>query len=438
MDNVINFINPYQQRVRYTFVNRPVKITDDYSGVTTFPCIVLCEKESGIPVGYPGYERWLMNLAESEMLAETTLSKRAVNVCSFLNFILWNTKIDRLEEVSVEVIREFMIAYRSMEDGTERKSDTWNRCVGEVFDFLGNYFKFNGESKNFNYNGNELRKTEVIRDRETGRKIVLRSTNKFNVKAPRTLHKKNRVLLHGYLDTLLFEAEKHDPDIVLGIALQAYAGLREGEVVNLTRSSIKQVYAGFGRIGKIEIDLTVNAGFSIRRKGKTPFGSIKKFRVQEVYYDFIDTVLEILQAHEQMLLSRKVPGGAEDPIFINKWNRPLSVTAYQGRLKRLFYDYFLPTLRLSCEEQVSWAENAPYIEMYENDYPGAHMLRHWFTMYLLTKAGLKPGEIMKWRGDTGVNSMIDYIHINADLIDIYRTSVYIFQETMLGGASWQE
>lgn len=62
---------------------------------------------------------------------------------------------------------------------------------------------------------------------------------------------------------------------------------------------------------------------------------------------------------------------------------------------------------------------------------GAHMFRHWFTMYLLTKARLTSGEIMKWRGDSSQESMNDYIHENADLIEIFRESSYTFQSQIL-------
>ena len=91
----------------------------------------------------------------------------------------------------------------------------------------------------------------------------------------------------------------------------------------------------------------------------------------------------------------------------------------------------MPSLKKSCERQGTYADNAAFIETYEIEYPGAHMFRHWFTMYLLTKAKLTSGEIMKWRGDSSQESMNDYIHENSELIEVFRESSYIFQAQIL-------
>ena len=58
------------------------------------------------------------------------------------------------------------------------------------------------------------------------------------------------------------------------------------------------------------------------------------------------------------------------------------------------------------------------------------MFRHWFTMHLLNE-GISSDEITKWRGDTSRESMLDYIHVNADMIRAYQDSAYTFQQTIL-------
>ena len=217
--------------------------------------------------------------------------------------------------------------------------------------------------------------------------------------------------------------------LVLGIALQAYAGLREGEIVNLTRQSIQQVYAGFGRVGKITIDLTSHAPF--KEKGKTEFGSIKKLRMQEVYPDFITEIQKHYEEHEELLTYLDAETASDSPLFLNKWGKPLSVTSYCGRIRVLFRDHFLPDLQKVCMENGTWAENAPYIEAYQEEYPGAHMFRHWFTMYLVTQTDLSIEEIAKWRGDSSIESMMSYVHVNADMIELYKNSAYRFQKSIL-------
>ena len=59
------------------------------------------------------------------------------------------------------------------------------------------------------------------------------------------------------------------------------------------------------------------------------------------------------------------------------------------------------------------------------------MLRHWFTMYLVTEAQLKRGEIMYWRGDTSQTSMDKYMHENHDMLEQFTKTTYIFQQQLL-------
>ena len=56
-------------------------------------------------------------------------------------------------------------------------------------------------------------------------------------------------------------------------------------------------------------------------------------------------------------------------------------------------------------------------------------------MYLLTKARLTSGEIMKWRGDSSQESMNEYIHENAEMIYLFRETSYSFQEQILEAAA---
>ena len=230
---------------------------------------------------------------------------------------------------------------------------------------------------------------------------------------------------------LLYEAKKYEPDIALGIALGAYAGLREGEVVNVTCGGIRTLRKGFGMVSGIEINLTYKAPYFKNWNKKTDPGTIKKNRTQKVYNDFISDISDLYEYHRALMETRGFDTSKDAPLFVNRQGNPMTVQTYSDRVKKLFYERFLPSLKRTCELQGTYADNAAFIEAYEAEYPGAHMFRHWFTMYLLTKARLTSGEIMKWRGDSSQESMNDYIHENADLIEIFRESSYTFQSQIL-------
>lgn len=424
-------------RKRYVFRNRPVKAEN-----ILFPCISLYDQQTGMLVASPGFERWYLQLAKTSAQRSPTLQKKAYNVCSFLNFLLWHTTCDSINEVTVDILRGFLSDFRETADGEQRDPSSWQRGISDVYKFLENYQKCNTQLK-YAYSVDDLFTVTTVRNIGSGRKAVVRETNKFFVKQPKKTKKKNRYLLEGYLDLILFEARKYDPMIALGIACQAYGGLREGEVVNLTRSSLQLLDTGFGHIGAIKINLMDEAHFAKEYQGKCEFGYIKKYRIQQIYPDFIPRFVELYNEHD-LLLYRKVSDIPDAPLFMNEWGKPMTVDSYCGRVEKLFREHFVPGLKKACMIDGSWAENAPYIEAWDDrvdpitgrtirgEFPGCHMFRHWFTMYLLGNTDLTHDEIAHvWRGDSSSEAMDTYIHVNAQMISLYRNTVFTFQKSIL-------
>lgn len=429
MSNITLFYRLEDERTKYIFLNKPVRLHRDGNTVQ-FPCIGLYRRDLVIPVAHPRFERWYLQLNKSEELASVTLRKRSIAVCAFLNFILWETSRSCLHEITLGDIRQFLRCYRNKENGQQRSSQGWHEGISFVYEFLCNYYLHNKDVFDFSYRYEDLISTQVVRNSSTRRKMVVKDYNFLSVKAPRQMTTKNRMLLYGYLDFILMECEMYDPELTLGVALQAYAGLREGEVVNLSYNRISLRYAGFGRIGDISIDLTTPASFAMGDR-KADFGNIKVLRKQMVYPDFNDGMLRIYEAHTARHGAMGYPVSGEAPVFLNEWGKPMSVHTYTRRIKELFYGHFLPDLKKASEKMGCWATDAPYIEAYEEDYPGAHAFRHWFTMYLFQRAKLTTDEISKWRGDSSRESMLTYIHINADMLEAYRSTAHTFQRSWL-------
>ena len=433
MHNIIPFpdngVKEYRQEC--CFMNRAVQIEGEDGKLKNYPCIVLYEMETNIPILYTGLERYLCHLQKSESLDEKSLSIKAYAICHFLNYVLRKTNINSLHECTLETVRGFLKSIKMKENGSEYNKETWLRYRDYVMDFLILYYTYNRDVLPFRYMGEELKSLTIAKDEKYHKKVAIVHNASFRISPRKTIHKKNRVLVDGYLDLLLYEAKKYAPDITLGIALGAYAGLREGEVVNVTCGRIKTLRRGFGMIAGIEIDLTDEAPFFKSWSKKTDPGAIKKNRIQKVYNDFIAEIKDLYDYHIALMEQKGFDTGKNAPLFVNKQGNPMTVQTYSDRIKKLFYERFLPSLKKSCERQGTYADNAAFIETYEIEYPGAHMFRHWFTMYLLTKAKLTSGEIMKWRGDSSQESMNDYIHENSELIEVFRESSYIFQAQIL-------
>lgn len=431
MSSIIQFQTPSERRSEFIFRVKKHRITTSEDKQLDFPTIVLYHRETGVPVGYPGFERWLYEMNRVESMHSETLYKKAVYLCSFLNYILWHTTCDSISDVSLNTLRNFFVDFKENADGGPRDPQEWTRGIDFVTKFMNNYVNYNQDVMDFKMTSEDLITPVEIRIKDGRRTVVYDRGNKLFVKPPKKMKKKYRLLLHNHLDLLLYEAKKWDPMLVPAIMEQAYAGLREGEVVNTSVSNIRRVYGKFARIREIVIDLEQPAEFARKWEGKSEFGSIKVPREQRVYPTFIESITKALDEHEQFLHTLGYELNEGDPLYYNEWGKPMSVSTYTGRLKKLFYEHFLPDLRRLCEAQGVWAENAPYIEAYEKEYPGAHMLRHWFTMYLLQYTTLKSEEISHWRGDSDIKSMKDYIHVNSDFIKVYREAVFTMQGELL-------
>lgn len=430
MSSIICFRLPSDNRKELVFRPKRIPLKTLYDTTLLFPCIGLYHATTGIPVGHPGFERWLFELQKVEDRKSQTLWKKAENLCSFLNFMLWNTNCDRFQDLSLNHLRDFMIDYRKIPGGADRDPQEWARGISDIFQFLKTYIENNESLSDFKLEPKDLYTPVSVSIKNGKRKIIVNKMSKLYVKPPKKRHKKYRYLLHGHLELFLFEAKKYDPMILPAIMLQAYAGLREGEVVNITMSSIKRITGRYSRIKKIVIELMDEAEFSKEHAGKTEFGSNKVYRRQEVYWDFIDEVIGVLDEHEKYMISRGYSADDDAPLFRNHWGKPLTVSAYSSRVKKLFYEHFLPDLKRLCEHQGTWAENAPYIEAYEREYPGAHMFRHWFTMYLLEYTNLTIEEIAMWRGDKDSEAMKAYIHINERFIRAFKESIFTAQRAL--------
>ncbi len=437
-NKIISFNRKISNREKTEFICSGVRYHygDKYM---KYPIIRLRDKETKTILWDTHYERYICDLREAMLLEWQTLKRKAAAVCLFLNYLLHETTVERVNECSIQDIHDFFEYAKVKDDGETYQSSTWIKYKQSVIDFLENYHRENKDKVHFNYEGDKLSKYIIVEKQGSERTYIIKQTQGLSVKCPEEKEVKNRYLRRSYLDLLIFEARKYDSELVLAIMFQAYAGLREGEVVNLAfgEGSIKFNNRGFGRLDKIIIFMSDEAEHMKQLDLETEPGKIKKHKNREVFDDFLEIVKKQYEYHRAIKASKGISIENGSPLFTNLWNHPMTVTTYRNRLKKLFYGHFLPDLKKSCELQGTWAENAPYIEQYEVEYPGAHALRHWFTMYLLEVGKgpngkpLSESEIANLRGDKSVTSIKDYIHSHKGILKEYTESVFVLQEWIL-------
>ena len=412
---------------KFSFRVKGVRVSDKDSprGFYIYPCIVLYEKEMGVPLLVTNYSKWIIDLQEDEKKENETLRKRANNVCKFLNYILWETETRSINEVTINVIRDYLIWIKNGE-GKQIGVDTWEKNKNDVLNFLIRVYEENKNQGPFGYKASDLHILRKERTPDNKRTIYYDMKVGLGVRRPKGRdRKKNRYISMEMFEVLCKFADRYDFPLEIMMMLGCYAGVREGEIVNLSQKSI--TFPDYNQ-DDIEIDLFHEAIFFSNWKGKTEPGKIKRPRLQVMYPVFNEIFEEKYMEYVKYLEDKGLWTGRSDtPLFFNQWGEPLTVYSYQSRLKTFFYRYFLPYLEKECQMTGDWDLIGPYIYAYKKDYPGAHMLRHCFTMYLFKKLHLDPKEVARWRGDSSDESMNKYVTIYSDMVDLYVKNTYAFQ-----------
>ena len=218
------------------------------------------------------------------------------------------------------------------------------------------------------------------------------------------------------------------PELTFAIALQAYAGLRPGEICNVRQSIDPKnpgvIYQKVGsRISAFNINLT--RLYQMRDDG-TYVGGIKKRRIQKVYTPYLSRVQELYQEH-LVILERYEFGNGYYPMFVNKNGEAITVKSYREKVERLANVYL--------KEYLAESDN-PYFRRYAEILTqkklSPHFLRHYFTV-LLVIDNKTPHEIAVWRGDKNLDSSLIYCRDKDDLLNNIKELNGDIVEDMLRG-----
>jgi integrase len=219
--------------------------------------------------------------------------------------------------------------------------------------------------------------------------------------------------------TILFNlAFRYAPDIAFALCLQAFAGLRAGEVCNV-RQENSPLGSGlaFTRIGddvrKIAVDLTREVAL---RSDGVSVGRIKRERIQCVYPTFIDPFIAAYKFHLKYLSEHSFETEYA-PMFVNARGKAMTYIDYSRKFAALVTNHFRPALLESDDP-----ERKLYGQLLYENKLGLHSLRHWFSVQLVLN-GEDIAQIQYWRGDTNPASAFVYLQNKGDLVrELERTS----------------
>jgi Phage integrase family. len=334
-------------------------------------------------------------------------------ICKMLNYVLiehyGKFQIKHIFRISREALECFFRDYATekLPNGEHRGEQSVERCVYAVTEFF--------RKLNLKHGGHVLMQAESLHTEYTiyskYGKQQKKKTPEFQVRGVRTNNEAFRELPTKVFKILLNLTFRYAPDIAFAVCLQAFAGLRAGEVCNVRQES-SPIGAGIiltiveGRIVKAEINLTRE--LSMRSDGIV-CGKIKKERKQCVYPPFLDAFSAAYEHHKRFLATRTYES-EYCPMFINKRGKAMTYDDYSNRFKSLVENHLRSEL-LKCDD----AECRIYGQLLYENRLTTHSLRHWYSVQLVLNGEGIAG-VQYWRGDRNPESAFTYLQNKGDLV----------------------
>ena len=347
---------------------------------------------------------------------------RMTFICLFLNFLAQASPF-RLEEASPDewldrlllaitkdAMQSFFDSYASERPahGTPRSRDTLVQCIRGVTSFVDTLCRDypNGDTIPAGKEG--LYSSAVFA--RSGEHRQVRISPRFEVRSDAAPARIFRDLPTKAFILLLKLTLLHDPGIALAVAMQAFAGLREGEVLN-----VRQVTSPLGpgllfrcennRVREITIDITHE--FVLRADGRST-GRIKRPRRQVVYPAFNEIFMVIYRKHLKYLRNHPFDP-AYCPMFPDARGQALRYDAYLARFQQLVRIYLVPELLESSDPELKG-----YGLLLSEHRLACHTLRHCFSIFLV-ELGEDLQGLQFYRGDASLESSQPYLNDKSDL-----------------------
>lgn len=350
--------------------------------------------------------------SERKVSAES-VRKPASYLCMFLNYI-FNDKpnpVCSLKDLTYADVDSFLNQYSSGNIGQDTQGYKDKRTVLEVkrtIDAFG-YWLSRVNAKNNNMLAPNFKKKDFSKQT---RVMALKygKTRKVNY-----YESPFKVKIHGSVErekvrevdellflSILYTANYYDKMLVLPIALQGFAGLREGEVMQMCEERIF-IDKPRGELLEFSIDLWQEK--LIRDDGKIT-GHIKIEREQSVYYSFLPILDKLYNEHLQLLKEQGYDNDKYGALFFNNRNQAMLVENYEERFQKIVTKT-IPLLSAMSNAGITEATNN--LSLLHRAKMTTHCLRYFFTGFITNKCKGNVFEIAAWRGDSSIQSALTYL-----------------------------
>ena len=373
--------------------------------------IVTKDRETDVIFGFSPYTKLIRHTVKSiDTTKSETVRTKGGFLCMFMNYILIDNyerfRIDSIKDITVEHGNIFLEDYANGLVGGESKTidsvvKAVNRLARIYSDIKDCYKK---EAKGI-YGLKWKERTEK------GNTVFI---SHFRIKAEGLDHGEDifRDMPADVFEVMLGLSKIHYPELTFAIALQAFAGLRPGEVCNVRQITCPHDGGGI----KYRLVGDKLSYFEVNLRNKYPMrtdlmdvGGIKKNRVQRVYDKYLPLIKELYDNHMKMLEQYNLEDGFY-PMFVNNDGKAITVKTYRDKIQRLVNVYLKKELMKSENNRFRY-----YAQVLTQKTLAPHFLRHFFTVRLVLD-NLTPHMIAEWRGDSSLETALEYCANKEELI----------------------
>lgn len=406
-DNIIKFKNDttksYADKLKklkfglhkYTFVSG-AGLKKDYW------FIAIKDRETNVTLELTSFTKFLRYTIRSIDSRESeTIRTKGVFICMFLNYLLIDNyeeyKLDNIADITIDHGNKFLKAYADgIVGGKSKTLKTIEDAVLKLTIFYSDLQSIYKKEAKYIYNIN-------LKEINSDGKVKYKPPFKINVDVVNG-EPIFRDMPEEVFWVMLELSKQYYPELTLAIALQAFAGLRPGEVCNVRQARCKLDGGGI-KISKVVNKLRY---FEINLLNKYPMradlkdvGGIKKKRKQKVYDKYLPTIKKLYERHMKILAESNLEDGYY-PMFISEEGKALTVSSYRDKLDRLINTHLKKALLESNNNYFRF-----YGEILTQRKLAPHFLRHWFTVRLVLD-NLPPHTVAEWRGDNNLDTSLAY------------------------------
>ena len=387
------------------------KIVDADNNLIKRSMIVL-KNEYGNIIRSPNYHRYARNPRAPVKSLYSDTRERCINICCLLNYIFFDQyHIDRLNDITAEMIIHFIQDYglcklKNDEPTTHRSKTTVGTCIKNICDFLQLLAQ---ENPSCNCNASDLFRKEEIFSKHK-RRFITTLVPKFEVLYRPKTNTIFRDLPDGAFEVIMNKVLTEYPNLIMLVALSAFAGLRPSEACNVRREDSPlgsgiQFEITDGNVTNVFIDLREE---KILRSDMVSVGAIKKERIQKVYPNFLNIFVDCYNRYMKYIQGHsyeKEYGALTNTSFGKAYTYPAYYCAFQKVVE-------------SCIPEMLASDDAQIVHyghlLLQEKTISPHILRHWYSVRL-TLYGEDVAGLMTWRGDKSPTSALTYLQNKSEL-----------------------